>query len=156
MGEPTQASAGAGEAVGAGISAAAGAGMSAAACAGDTGSAGSGGAFVLKQAGVAGTMESGDILVEITCAGGAGSGESGGGATGSGDPEDGLEIDLTSSVDTMFGRQIRRVIAETLAAYGVTRARVRAVDRGALDCTVRARVATALYRGAGRDDYRFD
>ncbi len=32
---------------------------------------------------------------------------------------------------------------------------VNAVDKGALDCTVRARITAAIYRGAERDDYQF-
>ena len=89
----------------------------------------------LHHAGVAGTMESGDIYVEIE----------------PGQP--GLTIDLDSTVGSQFGSQIRRVIGETLRECGVDGATVRAVDKGALDCTIRARVAAAAYRGADCADY---
>ena len=43
-------------------------------------------------------------------------------------------------------RQIRQVIREALEQLGVENAEVTAVDKGALDCTIRARVETAVYR----------
>ena len=52
-----------------------------------------------------------------------------------------------------FGRQIEKVIRETLAELGVESALVDAVDKGALDCTVRARTAAAAYRAAECTDY---
>lgn len=81
--------------------------------------------------GVAGTMESSDIIVTV-------------------EPraEEGVELTLSSSVMQQFGRQIERVIRETLKELGVTAAAVTAVDKGALDCTVRARVSAAALRGA--------
>ena len=35
-------------------------------------------------------------------------------------------------------------------------AKVEAVDKGALDCTVRARTVAAIYRAAQRSDYRWE
>ncbi len=92
----------------------------------------------LTKTGYAGTMESGDISVQVEGRG-----------------EGGVEIELQSTVANQFGRQIRRVITETLEECGVRNAYVSAVDKGALDCTVRARVTAAVYRGAERDDYQF-
>ena len=82
----------------------------------------------------AGTMESGDILIQIA-------------------PSDaeGLHIELQSSVEYQFGAQIRKVIAETLEGLGVTQAEVRATDKGALDCTIRARVTAAAVRATCKD-----
>lgn len=74
----------------------------------------------LKQA-TAGTMESGDIMIQIAPC-----------------EKEGLNIDLQSSVAYQFGDQIRKVIAETLEGLGITRAEVHATDKGALDCTIRA------------------
>ena len=90
----------------------------------------------IKKTGVAGTVESSDILVRI-------------------EPreEPGVELTLTSSVMQQFGRQIEKVIRETLAELGVESALVDAVDKGALDCTVRARTAAAAYRAAECTDY---
>lgn len=82
---------------------------------------------IMKNA-VAGTMESSDILVTVQPS------------------EQGITIDLTSTVEEQFGRQIRQVICEALEQLGVENAEVTAVDKGALDCTIRARVETAVYR----------
>ena len=86
--------------------------------------------------GVAGTMESSDIIVTV-------------------EPHEkgGIELTLTSSVMQQFGRQIERVIRETLAELNVSDASVTAVDKGALDCTVRARVSAAAFRAAKSSDY---
>ena len=89
----------------------------------------------LHHTGVAGTMESGDIYVEIE--------------PGRTD----VSIDLDSTVGSQFGSQIRRVIADTLRECGVSGASVRAVDKGALDCTIRARIAAAAYRAADSTDF---
>lgn len=87
----------------------------------------------LKEA-MAGTLESGDILVQIS-------------------PSDapGLQIELESSVEYQFGSQIKKVIAETLEGLDIPSAKVRATDKGALDCTIRARVTAAAVRATGKD-----
>lgn len=81
---------------------------------------------------IAGTLESSDIQVII-------------------EPkqQNGIEIELNSSVEKQFGRQIRNVIKETLESLGVEDVRVIANDKGALDCTIKARVQCAVYRSAG-------
>ena len=65
--------------------------------------------------------------------------------------DEGISIDLTSSVEKQFGRQIRSVIRQVLEQLDVENAAVTAVDKGALDCTIRARMETAIYRAAGKD-----
>ena len=77
----------------------------------------------------AGTMESSDVYVEI---------EPG---------TNGLEIQLESVVQGQFGDAIQSVVREVLADCGVETANIRIVDRGALDCVIRARVETAVLRG---------
>ena len=84
---------------------------------------------------VAGTLESGDILIQIA-------------------PGDGLNIDLQSSVAAQFGRQIKAVITETLTGLGIDNASVKATDKGALDCTIRARVTAAAVRATGKDVWK--
>ena len=86
---------------------------------------------------VAGTLESGDILVRIAPA-----------------SSDGLSIDLESSVAAQFGSQIKALIQETLEGLGVDAADVTAVDKGALDCTIRARVTAAAVRATGIDVWK--
>ena len=88
----------------------------------------------MKQA-IAGTLESGDIMITIG-------------------PGKGLEVNLQSSVEAQFGRQIRSVITETLQGLGIEDARVDAVDKGALDCTIRARVTAAAVRATGKDVWK--
>ncbi len=90
----------------------------------------------LKTA-MAGTMESGDILIQIAPTEG-----------------EGLNIELQSSVSYQFGNQIKKVITDTLKELGVTKAQVNATDKGALDCTIRARVTAAAVRATGKDVWK--
>ncbi|MDR0851849.1 MAG: citrate lyase acyl carrier protein [Clostridiales Family XIII bacterium] len=83
---------------------------------------------------VAGTLESSDVMITL---------EPGTGG--------GIEIDLNSTVEKQFGCAIKKVIVETLTELGVTDTKVTAVDRGALDCTLRARLKTAVFRAAGQE-----
>ena len=57
-----------------------------------------------------------------------------------------VELNLESAVIRQYGRQIRKVIHETLDRLEVTDAKVTVVDKGALDCTIKARVECAVYR----------
>ena len=52
-----------------------------------------------------------------------------------------------SVVAQQFGESIQRVVREVLQEQGVENANVRVVDRGALECVIRARVETAILRG---------
>lgn len=90
----------------------------------------------IMQTGIAGTMESSDIMIRI-------------------EPNEnqGIELHLSSSVMQQFGKQIERVIFSTLEELNVENAVVTATDKGALDCTVRARVSTAIHRAANSEDY---
>ena len=86
----------------------------------------------LKHGAVAGTLESSDIMITIHPG------------------TDGVKIDLTSSVAAYYGdsirASIRAMIQKVLAEMGVENAVVKAVDHGALDCTIRARTTTAVRR----------
>ncbi|WML51723.1 citrate lyase acyl carrier protein [Neobacillus sp. PS3-12] len=81
--------------------------------------------------GIAGTLESSDITIHIEKNEGKG-----------------IELELKSTVANQFGKQIKKVILETLLELGVENALVLANDKGALDCTIRARVRTAVSRAA--------
>ena len=83
---------------------------------------------IMKNAS-AGTMESSDAYVEI---------EPGNGK---------VQIALESVVAQQFGDAIRNVVMEVLQEQNVDNANVRVVDRGALECVLRARVETAVLRG---------
>ena len=80
----------------------------------------------------AGTMESSDAYVEI-------------------EPAAELQIQLESVVQQQFGDEIRNVVEEMLRESGVQKANVRIIDRGALECVIRARVETAILRGKGEN-----
>lgn len=83
---------------------------------------------------IAGTLESCDIQIMLVP-----------------NENSGIEVELKSSVEKQFGRQIRKVIIETLEKLGIENARIVAVDKGALDCTIKARVECAAYRACGID-----
>lgn len=86
----------------------------------------------IKKSASAGTMESSDAYVEIV-------------------PCEGLAIELESVVAAQFGEEIRSAVKEVLEENGVKNAAVRVVDRGALECVIRARVETAILRGKGEN-----
>ncbi|WP_165006504.1 MULTISPECIES: citrate lyase acyl carrier protein [unclassified Enterococcus] len=92
----------------------------------------------IKKTASAGTVESSDVLITV-------------------EPNErkSISISLESSVEKQFGRQIRQVIKKTLADLGVESAVVTAVDKGALDCTIAARLLTAVHRAAEQEyDWR--
>ncbi|MGN0995952.1 MAG: citrate lyase acyl carrier protein, partial [Candidatus Ventricola sp.] len=62
----------------------------------------------------------------------------------------GIELDISSSVMNQYGRQIKATVLETLERLEVTDARVTVVDKGALDCTLKARVECAVLRSCGQ------
>ena len=86
---------------------------------------------ILKPA-MAGTLESSDAQVTV---------EPG---------TDGIQLTLSSSVMNQYGRQIKATVLETLERLGVTNAQVTVVDKGALDCTLKARVECAVFRSCGQ------
>jgi citrate lyase subunit gamma (acyl carrier protein) len=86
----------------------------------------------LVKSAVAGTMESSDAYVEI-------------------EPAEGLQIQLESVVAQQFGEAIKTVVKDVLAEQGVENAKIRVVDRGALECVLRARIETAIVRGKGEN-----
>lgn len=77
----------------------------------------------------AGTLESSDAYVEIE------------------PTESGNSIQIESVVMAQFGDAIEQTVLAVLEEQSVSNASVRIIDRGALDCVIRARVETALLRG---------
>lgn len=84
----------------------------------------------INKRATAGTLESSDVMVAVEPT-----------------TENGIQIKLSSVVEKQFGGHIRQVILETAQKHGVNQAVITVNDRGALDCTIAARVATAIYRG---------
>ena len=78
---------------------------------------------------VAGTLESNDILITISGSGGSAS-----------------SVSLTSIVINQFGPAIRAAIDQCLAQSGLEGVEVVAQDKGALECTIKARMETAIAR----------
>jgi citrate lyase subunit gamma (acyl carrier protein) len=93
---------------------------------------------IIKEA-IAGTLESSDLLVKVAPS-----------------HDDTLEIILSSEVIKQFGQQIRRVVDETLERMGVVAGTIIIEDKGALDCAIRARVQTAVLRGAACADLNWE
>ena len=88
---------------------------------------------ILKPA-MAGTLESSDAMVTV-------------------EPGEGVELELTSSVMNQYGRQIKATVFETLDRLDVKNVRITVVDKGALDCTLKARVECAVYRSCSESEH---
>ena len=87
--------------------------------------------MVIEKSAMAGTLESSDAQVTV-------------------EPAEGLSLSIESSVLNQYGRQIRATVLETLERLDVKYARVTIVDKGALDCTLKARVECAVFRSCGQ------
>ena len=82
----------------------------------------------LKKTGIAGTLESSDVMITVE------------------PKESGISIDLKSPVDVYYRDAMMKAIQEVVDESGVEAMELRAVDHGALDCTIKARVKTAIRR----------
>ena len=88
----------------------------------------------IVKAAMAGTLESSDAQVTV-------------------EPGDGtVELTLMSSVMNQYGRQIKETVLETLSRLEVSSAKVTVVDKGALDCTLKARVECAIFRSCNQSE----
>lgn len=83
--------------------------------------------MVIRKPAAAGTLESSDAMITV-------------------EPGEGIELRISSSVMNQYGRQIKATVLETLERLEVTDAKVTVVDKGALDCTLKARVECAVFR----------
>ena len=57
-----------------------------------------------------------------------------------------VEFNLESAVINQYGNQIRKVVLQTLENLDVKDVKISVVDKGALDCTIKARVEGAVFR----------
>lgn len=88
----------------------------------------------IKKPAVAGTLESSDCMVTV-------------------EPGQGkIDFNLDSAVAHQFGNEIRKVVLETLENLGVNDVKISIVDKGALDCTIKARVEGAVFRSVEQYD----
>lgn len=82
----------------------------------------------VKRKARAGTNEKSDIYVEVS-------------------PEKGgIYIELESTVGRCFGENIEATIKKAVEQSGVRDARIKAIDKGALDYVIEARMETVLKR----------
>ena len=84
--------------------------------------------MIIGKSAMAGTLESSDAQVTVEPS------------------ENGLELEISSSVMNQYGRQIRATVMQTLERLDFQSGKVTVVDKGALDCTLKARVECAVYR----------
>jgi len=91
------------------------------------------------KTGISGTLESSDVMITV-----------------SENTSSGIAIELQSIVEKQFGKQIRKVINEKMADLGIKDATVSVNDKGALDCTICARLEAASYRAAGINHVRWE
>jgi len=84
--------------------------------------------MLVRKKSMAGTLESNDVMVSVSPA------------------EAGLEVRVKSIVLRQFGRRMEEVARETAQEMRAEGALIELDDRGAVDCTIRARVTTALRR----------
>lgn len=88
----------------------------------------------IKKPAVAGTLESSDCQVTV-------------------EPGEGtIEFELDSVVINQYGHQIKKVVYETLQNLDVENVKIQIVDKGALDCTIKARVEGAVFRSVGQKE----
>ena len=88
----------------------------------------------IKKPAMAGTLESSDCMVTL-------------------EPGDGkIDFSLDSVVIHQFGNQIRTVALDTLKRLHIDNVKISIVDKGALDCTIKARIEGAAYRSVGQFD----
>ena len=90
--------------------------------------------MIIEKNAVAGTLESSDAQVTVEPA------------------ENGIELEISSSVMNQYGRQIKATVLETLDRLEVKNGRVTVIDKGALDCTLKARVECAVFRSCEKSD----
>lgn len=83
---------------------------------------------------IAGTLESSDAQVQVF-------------------PQSGkLSIYVESSVMNQYGRQIKKTAEESLAKLKVKEGKVVIIDKGALECTLKARIECAVFRSCGQSE----
>ena len=90
--------------------------------------------MIIEKSAVAGTLESSDAQVTVEPA------------------ESGIELEISSSVMNQYGRQIKATVLEALDRLEVKSGRVTVVDKGALDCTLKARVECAVFRSCDKSE----
>lgn len=83
----------------------------------------------ILHAASAGTLESSDVQITVL-------------------PSKDLDITIESDVIYQYGNHIRQLITDALQRMEVRSGEIRVIDKGALDCTLEARLETAVHRAS--------
>lgn len=97
-----------------------------------------GGIQVIVRTAKSGSLESNDALVFISPG------------------EDSIELEIESPVKILFGKQIEKLVYQILEEKNIDKIKIKIIDKGALECTLKARLISALNRaseGAVKDDW---
>lgn len=88
----------------------------------------------IQQSAIAGTLESSDVQVTI-------------------EPNmSGVVINIESTVKNQYGRQIKETVLNTLSKLNIQSGNFLIDDKGALECTLKARLECAIFRSCGKSD----
>ncbi len=93
----------------------------------------------IKKSAYAGTLESSDAFVQI-------------------EPieADEIRVELTSSVEEMYGDDIRDLIKSVVEELSISHISVKVQDKGALDYVIKARVQAAILRANEDEKINWD
>ncbi len=85
----------------------------------------------IKNIAIVGSLESNDVMITI-------------------EPlENKLEIIIESIVYDQFNEEIKKAVQDVCDELEVKQAKIKVNDRGALECTIKARMEAAIIRGKG-------
>ncbi len=87
----------------------------------------------IKKPSIAGTLESSDAMIQIF-------------------PDQKLIIEIESPVKAQFGEKIRETVNAVLRDHAIDQGKILIQDQGALDCTIEARLKTALNRSFAKGE----
>lgn len=91
------------------------------------------------KTGIAGTLESSDLMVTVEIG-----------------KSEGIELELKSTVQQQFGKEIKEIVLMILKELGINSCKITLEDKGALDCTIIARLKTAVYRACNMNEYGWE
>lgn len=84
--------------------------------------------MLIQKPAIAGTLESSDAQITVEPS------------------KEGLSVSIESSVMNQYGRQIKTAVLKTLKELSVDQGKIAVVDKGALECTLKARIECAVFR----------
>jgi len=90
----------------------------------------------IEKAAQAGTVESNDIMISVSPA----------------EPGSGCNVTIVSPVLKQYGRQIKAAIEAGVKENGIEDIIIHANDKGALDCTIKARLNVAILRAVSEEE----